>query len=278
MSEVGISCKEVEPLLDAYLDGELDGAQRPLIERHLATCQPCQAKLEEIRKLVSLLGSLPHLRPPRDIVGSMPDVIESKSKDNLIRLRRFVWPSIGVAAAAIVVALAARNIIGSSSQETLAVKPASGVAGTVTASKTGLAEKLAANSSGPSGRSSPGADGTARALLPDAGLRQPVRARREAKASVPGSASGAGNGAGATAPRSRTSSEPANLALNSPAEPAGVKTAERRKPGQAAPFRDSDDAARDSALEVAVLDEVVRPANTGVGLSTDEDGLYAIEM
>lgn len=45
--------------LGAYLDGELHGVSRCLVEAHLAKCESCQAELETLRKLSVLLKEAP---------------------------------------------------------------------------------------------------------------------------------------------------------------------------------------------------------------------------
>jgi len=51
--------------LSAYLDEELSPAERARVEAHLATCEQCRARLEELRQTVVLLRSLPPVPAPR---------------------------------------------------------------------------------------------------------------------------------------------------------------------------------------------------------------------
>ncbi len=50
-----MNCKDIEQLLQAYHDGELDPTQRREVESHLAECPHCQAKLAELSALDGLL-------------------------------------------------------------------------------------------------------------------------------------------------------------------------------------------------------------------------------
>jgi anti-sigma factor RsiW len=50
-----MNCDEMLPLLDGYLDGELDLALSLETERHIAACAACAAALESRRQLSSLL-------------------------------------------------------------------------------------------------------------------------------------------------------------------------------------------------------------------------------
>ena len=45
--------------LSAYLDGELKGKQLHQVEEHLAECEACQAELDSLQGLSSLLQEVP---------------------------------------------------------------------------------------------------------------------------------------------------------------------------------------------------------------------------
>src|SRR5262249_29370782 len=51
--------------LSAYLDGELEAAERAALERHLPTCARCQEALAELRAMRGLLRALPARALPR---------------------------------------------------------------------------------------------------------------------------------------------------------------------------------------------------------------------
>ena len=51
--------KHVLEWLNAYLDGELNSGQRLHVEGHLAECRDCQAELESLARLSSLLHEVP---------------------------------------------------------------------------------------------------------------------------------------------------------------------------------------------------------------------------
>ncbi len=48
-------CSQIEPEMQAYLDGELSRAKELIIEEHLSTCNNCKAEFELIRKSNALL-------------------------------------------------------------------------------------------------------------------------------------------------------------------------------------------------------------------------------
>src|SRR5438552_8009245 len=51
--------------LNAYVDGELDAADRAAFERHLAACATCQLELEQMRSTRTAVHALSMLRAPR---------------------------------------------------------------------------------------------------------------------------------------------------------------------------------------------------------------------
>jgi predicted anti-sigma-YlaC factor YlaD len=58
MNEKIITCEEALRLLAAHLDGELEGAPRHDVERHLDVCRSCFSRAEFERRLKSQLAAL----------------------------------------------------------------------------------------------------------------------------------------------------------------------------------------------------------------------------
>lgn len=54
--------------LSAYIDGELAPAERAGVDAHLAGCERCRARLEELRATASLIQRLQAPRPSRSLV------------------------------------------------------------------------------------------------------------------------------------------------------------------------------------------------------------------
>jgi len=46
-----MSCEDYKELLMAYIDGEIDEADRERFEEHIAQCERCRSELEELRNL-----------------------------------------------------------------------------------------------------------------------------------------------------------------------------------------------------------------------------------
>jgi anti-sigma factor RsiW len=69
--------------LSAYLDNEVDEAERAALERHLPTCEECRAALEELRQTRALLRALPAPALPRSFLipetGAVPQPITRRA-------------------------------------------------------------------------------------------------------------------------------------------------------------------------------------------------------
>lgn len=65
---------QVAELLSAYIDDEVSGDERALVEEHLATCSSCAQDLTTLRQTVTLLGQLPQVAAPRPFTLRESDV------------------------------------------------------------------------------------------------------------------------------------------------------------------------------------------------------------
>jgi len=54
VKERAMRCEKLTSCLDAYVDGELSGRRRRVVEAHLAGCESCRGRLEKIRGLAEL--------------------------------------------------------------------------------------------------------------------------------------------------------------------------------------------------------------------------------
>jgi len=53
----------MESKILGYVDGRLNESERLQMEKHLATCAPCQLRVNEFRAVTSLLDELPVIQP-----------------------------------------------------------------------------------------------------------------------------------------------------------------------------------------------------------------------
>lgn len=100
------NCKQLEPLLSAYHDGELSEAERADAERHLNGCADCQNRLLEIGAVANSLKALPRLNPKTDVAANIEQLIANQPK-GINRIQRpVIWGAAGIAAAAAVLLVA----------------------------------------------------------------------------------------------------------------------------------------------------------------------------
>ena len=62
-----MKCDAARPLLESYLDGELDRAAVDEIEAHLSTCAACRAELAALEQLRTALRAAPRHRAPAEL-------------------------------------------------------------------------------------------------------------------------------------------------------------------------------------------------------------------
>lgn len=96
------NCKQLEPLLSAYHDDELTEAERADAERHLNGCVECQNRLLEISAVANSLKSLPRLNPRTDVAATIEHLIANQPKKVNQVQRPIIWGAAGIAAAAAV--------------------------------------------------------------------------------------------------------------------------------------------------------------------------------
>jgi anti-sigma factor RsiW len=103
--------------LSEYLDGELTPDERVALERHLAGCGACAATLEELRRVVERMRSLPARAPAADLWGDIAERIDARPPMNgrvvpmrTAASRRFSFTLPQLAAASVLLALLSGGI------------------------------------------------------------------------------------------------------------------------------------------------------------------------
>jgi anti-sigma factor RsiW len=66
-----MTCVDVEPLVEAYADGELDLERALAFEAHVAGCAACAARLEQTRALARTLQAAPYFRAPEGLAARL---------------------------------------------------------------------------------------------------------------------------------------------------------------------------------------------------------------
>ena len=93
-------CSWTQERIEAYIDGELTPVEQGRLEAHAATCAACAAELEDARRLVGALHTLPQ--------ATCPDAVSQALHDRIHQTRRTAakrWCA-PLAAAAVLVLIA----------------------------------------------------------------------------------------------------------------------------------------------------------------------------
>jgi anti-sigma factor RsiW len=99
-----MNCEQARDLLEAHADGSLEPAIGAQIDRHLAACEACAARLTRVRSLLDDARRLPRsLDPPRDLWPAIAERLHDRAVVPLVprRARTVVVPRAWLAAAAV---------------------------------------------------------------------------------------------------------------------------------------------------------------------------------
>ncbi|MBL0184768.1 MAG: zf-HC2 domain-containing protein [Candidatus Obscuribacter sp.] len=292
------TCSEMEQALDAYLDLELEPEAAQAVEHHLEACPACALRLKELEALVERLQSLPApalSRDLADVIGdrilaqkTTPTSVESSGQVVDIatarRNRSFTFSRpLAYAASFILVALAGSYFIGglNIAQQDAVNKPAPQIASNVSPSTKPLVDSTVVASAGATttGSADTGEPGSSPATtsvghktdriasLPDGtGL---AKSGSPAHSSVTATSGNAAVTGAASQPSSSSSSSSGVIASSSSPDNISKITASQGS-GLSKPAEAED-----------LIADYGDPAVDGVydfGISTNEDGLYAIKL
>ena len=114
-----MNCNRVERLLDAYLDGELDGESMLKIREHLRVCSQCDTELKAIRRMKTLVARTLPTIPPADLEDRLLAACQKEAYAPGMRVafRRPVPAFAGIALAAAVATFALLAFIPKHSNE-----------------------------------------------------------------------------------------------------------------------------------------------------------------
>jgi anti-sigma factor RsiW len=117
-------CEEAQPLIDSYLDGELDLVHNLDLERHLeacAACAPVRQRAVELRSAIR--QSVPYFRAPLRLEQRVREIAQEPARATP-RLSVLSWRWMGAVAAMVLVVLGVvglgRNWLGSSHDDLVA--------------------------------------------------------------------------------------------------------------------------------------------------------------
>ncbi len=104
-------CQPIVLALDAYYDNELNEEERKGVEQHLLSCESCKRSLEATKQVSAALQSMPKAEMKRDMSNELDNLL--KGSNNVVWLKRpLVAGSIAAAAAVAALALAPTMLPG----------------------------------------------------------------------------------------------------------------------------------------------------------------------
>lgn len=68
---MSVRCRDVEPLLSAWLDRSLPDAQKTAVDAHLDGCGPCSADAASLQRTMTLLRAVPVRALPPDVRSAL---------------------------------------------------------------------------------------------------------------------------------------------------------------------------------------------------------------
>jgi anti-sigma factor RsiW len=97
--------EDVSERLSEYLDEELSGDERQVVDGHLAECEECRRTLDDLRRIVSTARTLPPVEPQGDLWRGIADRIAVGPRAVARPARRFVFTLPQLAAASVLLAV-----------------------------------------------------------------------------------------------------------------------------------------------------------------------------
>jgi anti-sigma factor RsiW len=95
--EVTVDCPEVQGLLDAYLDRELEPAQSSSVRDHLEVCATCRQRLADREALGRLIRQVPYYTAP---AGLRARLAHSRTRASWMS-RRLAWAAVALLVASL---------------------------------------------------------------------------------------------------------------------------------------------------------------------------------
>lgn len=154
-----------EALFSAYIDQRVTADEKAFVERHVAACADCRAKLNATRAMVAALRTLPVVKAPRSFV--LPREMERKPRASLFNWYPALRLATVLAAVAFIVTFAGDLMLARSGSTTMIPMQAAAPAAAPAPMATAAVPETAAKQAAPAAPTAPTAEApgeTARAL------------------------------------------------------------------------------------------------------------------
>lgn len=108
-----VDCRDVQPLLHPYSDGELDLVRHLQIEHHLAECTECAEREREVRQLRGMFADAPlYHRAPDSLRRKVLAALDAPAAAAPVVRKRRPWAAFAATAAGIALAVTAALVWG----------------------------------------------------------------------------------------------------------------------------------------------------------------------
>lgn len=78
-------CRNIQKKLSACQDGELEPAEKTVVETHLLLCETCRSRYEALRKTYQMIGSLSEIEPGQGFLRKVLDQTEQSREPYWVR-------------------------------------------------------------------------------------------------------------------------------------------------------------------------------------------------
>ncbi len=74
-----MKCRDIRPMLSAYLDNELESGEEKAVFDHISGCPSCAREIQDMRNAVAVLGQFSTVTEPPDFTSSLQERLSGKS-------------------------------------------------------------------------------------------------------------------------------------------------------------------------------------------------------
>ena len=271
MSSKNSQCENFAAMLDAFVDKELDGSEAQSVGEHISGCDDCQRQVKEIEALKSTLSSLPRKQMKFDLADNFDELLAKQTSPVLPEQSNVVafsgkrkWLVATASAAAVAVIAIAAAIISNDGHQQLAQLHSSETKNVATRDKVDSQNGAFEESSG--GKNAPQNLDT-----------QPAKVASSPDPLVTASNAHKTAGAHLSDETERLAKE-VQPAPNREDKSSAPVVAQQHAGASVVPAAQSLSSNRPAASEILALYEDDDGISSDIGVSTDEDGLYAIKL
>lgn len=287
MSSKNSQCETFVEMLDAFVDNELDKSEKEQVLAHVQSCDDCKRQVKEIEAIKTTLSSLPRRKMTIDLADNFDQIltkepqVASTNSDNVIAIsgkRR--WIVAFASAAAVVVIAIAGSMVSKSGGEQVANsnlpngsqsvdqgpdrKENAAKNGINTQDNNSLAEQSMPKVGLPEDNGSGTQVGNSQAIK--ANSAEKIAAHRQSRPGAEDTASG-------TLAKTGGAHLSEDMAQNKSANTTVVAHDENSKSSMTGTPKQ-----RSASSELLALYEEDDGIGSDIGMTTDEDGLYAIKL